>query len=110
MAGTAHLGKPLGIAIAAALILYVGFKFETRRRFLRHLRKARIEPVELKRRMDAGDDFVIADLRSSHTLCAEPPRPFRRFSPRQLSAAVREEFANANHISIEPILRAGTSA
>src|SRR4029450_4833313 len=63
VAGLAPFGKPLGIAIAAALILYVGYKVEGRRRFLRHLRKARIEPSELKRRIDAGDDLVIVDVR-----------------------------------------------
>ena len=36
-----------------------------RRRFLRHLRKARITALELKRRLDAGDHLVIVDLRTA---------------------------------------------
>src|SRR5437899_2082365 len=59
-----HLGTPLLIAIAAALILYIAIKYAMRRRFLRHLLKARIEAIELKRRMDAGDPLVIVDLRT----------------------------------------------
>jgi len=60
----AHLAAPLLIAIAAALILYIAIKYAMRRRFLRHLLKARIEAIELKRRMDAGDPLVIVDLRT----------------------------------------------
>jgi len=61
----AHLGRPLVIVIAAALILYVVVKYAMRRRFLRHLQKARIDPVELKGRMEAGDHLVIVDLRTA---------------------------------------------
>src|SRR5207244_4323537 len=52
------------MAIVAALILYIAIKFATRRRFLRHLQKARIDPIELKRRMEAGDPVAIVDLRT----------------------------------------------
>ena len=41
------------------------FKYARRRRFLRHLRKARITPIELMRRLDAGDHLVIVDLRTA---------------------------------------------
>jgi len=47
------------------LIAYVVLKYVRRRRFLRHLRQARITPVELKRRLDAGDHLVIIDLRTA---------------------------------------------
>ena len=60
-----RLGTPLVIVIAAALVLYLAYKFERRQRFLRHLRKARITPMELKRRLDAGDHPVIFDLRTA---------------------------------------------
>ncbi len=60
----ARLGKPLGVAIVIGLIVYVAIKYAIRRRFLRHLRKARIEPIELKRRLEAGDHLVIVDLRT----------------------------------------------
>jgi rhodanese-related sulfurtransferase len=56
---------PLAIVIAAVLIAYLVFKYARRQRFLRHLRKARITPMELKRRLDAGDRLVIVDLRTA---------------------------------------------
>jgi membrane protein DedA with SNARE-associated domain/rhodanese-related sulfurtransferase len=59
------LGTPLVLVIAAALIMYLTYKFARRQRFLRHLRKARITPTELKRRLDAGDHPVIFDLRTT---------------------------------------------
>jgi rhodanese-related sulfurtransferase len=61
----ARLGKPVIIAIGAALIVYVVLKYARRRRFLRHLRKARISPMELKRRMETGNHLVIVDLRTA---------------------------------------------
>jgi len=60
-----NLGRPLVIVIAAGLIGYLVFKYARRRRFLRHLRKARITPSELKRRLEAGDHLVIVDLRTA---------------------------------------------
>jgi len=47
---TARLGTALVIAVAAALTLYIAIKYAMRCRFLRHLRKARIDPIELQRR------------------------------------------------------------
>jgi len=61
----AHLGTPLVVVIAAGLIVYVVFKYARRRRFLCHLRKARITPIELKRRLEAGDHLRIIDLRTA---------------------------------------------
>ena len=60
----ARFGMPLVIGIAMALILYIAIKYAMRRRFLRHLQKARIDPIELKRRMEAGDPVAIVDLRT----------------------------------------------
>jgi membrane protein DedA with SNARE-associated domain/rhodanese-related sulfurtransferase len=60
----ARFGMPLVIGIAMALILYIAIKYAMRRRFLRHLQKARIDPIELKRRMEAGDPVTIVDLRT----------------------------------------------
>jgi membrane protein DedA with SNARE-associated domain/rhodanese-related sulfurtransferase len=60
-----HLGTPLVIAIAVALILYLAYKAARRQRFLRHLRKARITPTELMQRLEAGDHPVIFDLRTA---------------------------------------------
>ena len=60
----ARFGMPLVIGTAVALILYIAIKYALRRRFQRHLRKARIDPIELKRRMEAGDPVAIVDLRT----------------------------------------------
>jgi membrane protein DedA with SNARE-associated domain/rhodanese-related sulfurtransferase len=69
-----RLGTPLVIAIAAVLIAYLAFKYARRRHFLRHLGKARITPVELKRRLDAGDHLVIVDLRTALDIETAPYR------------------------------------
>jgi membrane protein DedA with SNARE-associated domain/rhodanese-related sulfurtransferase len=61
----APLGTPLVIVIAAALVVYLVVKYARRRRFLRHLRKARITPMELKQRLEAGDHLVVVDLRTA---------------------------------------------
>jgi membrane protein DedA with SNARE-associated domain/rhodanese-related sulfurtransferase len=63
--GAGRLGTPLVILIVAALVLYLAYKFARRQRFLRHLRHARITSIELKRRLDAGDQPVIFDLRTT---------------------------------------------
>lgn len=67
-----HLGTPLVIAIVAALVLYLAYKAARRQRFLRHLRKARITPIELKRRLGAADQPVIFDLRTTLDVEATP--------------------------------------
>lgn len=59
-----RFGMPLVIGAAVALILYIAIKYAMRRRFLRHLQKARIDPIGLKRRMEAGDPVAIVDLRT----------------------------------------------
>lgn len=64
-AGAGRLGTPLILVLAAALVVYLACKFARRQRFLRHLRKARITPIELKRRLEAGDHPVIFDLRTT---------------------------------------------
>jgi membrane protein DedA with SNARE-associated domain/rhodanese-related sulfurtransferase len=61
----ARFGTPLIIVFVVGLIAYVVFKYARRLHFLRHLRKARITPIELKRRLEAGDDLVIVDLRTA---------------------------------------------
>jgi membrane protein DedA with SNARE-associated domain/rhodanese-related sulfurtransferase len=64
-AGAARLGTPLVIVIAAALIAYIVSKHVRRQRFLRHLQRARITPIELKQRLEAGDHLMIVDLRTA---------------------------------------------
>jgi membrane protein DedA with SNARE-associated domain len=73
LAGAARVGHWGLAAGAAALAAYVLLKFVGRRRFLRSLRVARIEPVELKRRLDAADpDLIVVDTRSALDVAAAP--------------------------------------
>jgi hypothetical protein len=67
-----RLGSWLLAVIILGLAAYVGWKFTVRRMFIRKLRIARISPAELKRRMDAGEEVVIVDLRQSLDFEAEP--------------------------------------
>lgn len=60
----ARLGSGLFGVLAGGLVLYIAFKYVQRQRVYRELRIARITPHELKRRMDAGEEVVVVDLRS----------------------------------------------
>ncbi|MFQ5663993.1 MAG: VTT domain-containing protein [Terriglobia bacterium] len=60
-----HLGTGLGLGLGAALAAYLGWKYLQRQRFLRQLWIARITPEELKRKLEAGEDVVVVDLRHS---------------------------------------------
>ena len=76
----AHLGSGLLAILIAALAAYIVLKFISRRRFLHKLRIARITPDELKRKIDAGEEVVIVDLRHSLDFEADPetiPGAFR---------------------------------
>jgi membrane protein DedA with SNARE-associated domain len=66
-----RFGSLLGFALAG-LVAYMVLKWINRRRFLHKLRIARIHPEELKRRLDAGEELVIIDLRSSVDFEAAP--------------------------------------
>jgi len=67
-----RVGTPLVIVLAAALTSYLVLKYERRRRFLVHLRKARITPMALKRGLEGGDPLVIVDLRTALDVEAAP--------------------------------------
>jgi len=67
-----RLGTGLLVLLLVALAGYIGWKYLHRRRFLRELRIARITPEELKRKLDAGEDVVVVDLRHSYDFEAEP--------------------------------------
>jgi membrane protein DedA with SNARE-associated domain/rhodanese-related sulfurtransferase len=66
------LGHGLFALLLAGLLSYVGWKYYNRLRFLRKLRIGRITPEELRRRMEAGEDVVIVDLRHALEFEAEP--------------------------------------
>jgi len=58
--------------LAGAAALYVAYKYWQRQRLLRELRMARITVDELRRKLEAGEDMVILDLRSSAALEQDP--------------------------------------
>ena len=66
------LGLRLGVVLAAVLGGYVLMKYVRRRLYLRRLRTARISPEALKRRLDAGEDITIVDLRTPLEVAAVP--------------------------------------
>jgi membrane protein DedA with SNARE-associated domain/rhodanese-related sulfurtransferase len=73
VAGAAlRLGTSLVLLLLAALGGWLGYKFYRRRKFIRQLRIDRITPEELKRKIDAGEEVVIVDLRGSLDFEAEP--------------------------------------
>ncbi len=59
----ASLGSWAVVLAFTALMAFLGHKFVQRRRFMRHLRIARIAPEDLAQRMADGEDVVIVDLR-----------------------------------------------
>jgi membrane protein DedA with SNARE-associated domain/rhodanese-related sulfurtransferase len=60
-------GRALAIIVSVAAA-YIGYKYFQRRRLLRELRAARITVAELRQKLDAGENPVILDLRSSTEL------------------------------------------
>ncbi len=60
-----HLGVGLSVLLVVAIVLWVLFKVRQRRRFMEHLRTARITPEELKRKIDRGEAVAIIDLRNA---------------------------------------------
>jgi rhodanese-related sulfurtransferase len=61
-----------GFVVAATLLGYVGLKLVRRWLFLRQLRIARISPEDLKRKLDAGEDVTVIDLRTALDVSATP--------------------------------------
>jgi membrane protein DedA with SNARE-associated domain len=76
----ASLGGSLLVFVFGAFAAYIAYKFAARQRFLRDLRISRITVEELKKKIDAGEELVIVDLRHSMDFEADPetiPGAFR---------------------------------
>jgi membrane protein DedA with SNARE-associated domain len=74
------LGGRLVVLLIGSFAAYIAYKFIARQRFLRELRIARISVEELKKKIDAGEELVIVDLRHSMDFEADPetiPGAFR---------------------------------
>jgi membrane protein DedA with SNARE-associated domain len=67
-----ELGRMLGVVVVAALAAFILTKYVRRRLFVWKLRTARITPEALKRRLDAGEDVTIIDLRTALDVTATP--------------------------------------
>ncbi len=84
-----RLGSWLLVLLLGALAGYLALKYTQRRRFLRSLRVARIKPEEVKRRLEAGEEMAIIDLRHAAEFAADAkmlPGAIR-FDPEELAAA-----------------------
>jgi membrane protein DedA with SNARE-associated domain len=68
----ASLGFSFLVIVVAGFAAYIGWKYIQRRRFIRSLRIARITPDELRKKIEAGEDVVVVDLRGSLDFEAAP--------------------------------------
>jgi membrane protein DedA with SNARE-associated domain len=66
------LGGSAAAVLVGAVVVYIGWKYGQRQRFLRDLRVARISPDELHQKIVAGEDVVIVDLRHSVDFGGDP--------------------------------------
>jgi membrane protein DedA with SNARE-associated domain len=66
------LGRAAIVLVGLALIGYVVLKYLRRWLFLRRLRTARISPGDLRRKLEAGEDIAILDLRTVLDVAAVP--------------------------------------
>jgi len=65
LAAISDVGSRVFVLAAIALVAYLAFKYIQRRRFLEQIRMDRITPDELRRKLQAGEDVVVVDLRGS---------------------------------------------
>lgn len=85
-------GQFSGALLAIGIIGFFALRLYRRQRFLKKLVDARVEPDELKRKIDAGEEVFIVDLRHPLELL---PDPFtlpgaRHFSPEALAQRSHE--------------------
>jgi membrane protein DedA with SNARE-associated domain len=71
-ARVAGLGLSLLVILGGGLAAYILWKYIQRRRFIRGLRIARITPEDLKKKIEAGEEIVVVDLRGSLDFEAAP--------------------------------------
>jgi membrane protein DedA with SNARE-associated domain len=71
-ARASQMGGSLLVLLLAVFVSYIFAKFVARQRFLRKLRISRITVDELKKKIDAGEELSIVDLRHSLDFEADP--------------------------------------
>jgi rhodanese-related sulfurtransferase len=72
LSALANLGHGALALVITLVALYIGYKYYQRRRLLIELRMARITVDELQRKLEAGENPVILDLRPLSELEREP--------------------------------------
>ena len=82
----ARTGVSLGAVVIGAIGGYLGWKWLGRRRYVRKLAMARITPEELWRRMEAGEDLTVLDLRHASEIDSDGSKVpgALRFPPQEL--------------------------
>jgi rhodanese-related sulfurtransferase len=60
-----QLGGWMGLALVSISVIYILFRLIERIRVHRSLRVARITPLELRQRMESGENITIVDLRNT---------------------------------------------
>lgn len=68
----AGLGAPLAAVLAVVVASWAGSKWLARRRVLNRLRTARVAPDDVRRRLEAGEDLFIVDLRGELDFSSDP--------------------------------------
>jgi membrane protein DedA with SNARE-associated domain len=86
----ARMGSSLFALTAGLFLVWIGWKFAQRRRALKLLDGARIEPKELQDRMNAGEDLFIVDLRSESLEPTSTIPGALRISADDLMARIKE--------------------
>ncbi|HEV3202604.1 MAG TPA: VTT domain-containing protein [Bryobacteraceae bacterium] len=88
----ARTGASLVAVLICAVGGYLGWKWLGRRRYLRKLGMARITPEELWRRMEAGEEITILDLRHASEIESDGAKVpgALRFPPEELEAKHHE--------------------
>lgn len=64
-ASVERMGSWVLVLAAALLAAWIGWKYDQRRRFLRKLAVARITALELRQKLEAGEEIVVVDVRSA---------------------------------------------
>ena len=88
LAYASRMGSGLLVLVLALFVLWIGWKFIQRRRFLKRLEVARITPEELRDRLNTGEALFIVDLRSK--LSDDPIPGATRIALEDLAARSQE--------------------
>jgi len=72
IAWAASLGHVAIVLFVVAVVGYIALRYLRRWLLLRRLRMARISPEDLRRKLDAGEDVAIIDLRTELEVAATP--------------------------------------